>query len=78
MTIKILGTGCAKCKRLEEKVREGIIRFSIDAEVEKVAELDEIMRFNIMRTPGLVVNDKLKSAGVIPKDEDILAWINEG
>ncbi len=78
MTIKILGTGCAKCKRLEEKVRELIIRNSIDAEVEKVAELDEIMRFNIMRTPGLVVNDKLKSAGVIPKDEDILAWINEG
>ncbi len=77
MTVKILGTGCAKCKRLEEKVRAVIIVNSIDAEVVKITDLDEIMIFNIMRTPGLVINDKLVSSGVIPKDEDILKWLKE-
>ena len=77
MTVKILGTGCAKCKRLEEKVRTVIIVNSINGEVEKVTDLDEIMKFNIMRTPGLVINDKLVSSGVIPKDEDILKWLKE-
>jgi len=78
MLVKILGTGCAKCKRLEEKVKAVIIVNSIDAEVVKVTDLDEIMKFNIMRTPGLVINEKLKSAGVIPKDEEILVWLKEG
>jgi small redox-active disulfide protein 2 len=78
MTVKILGTGCAKCKRLEEKVKAVVDMHSIDANVEKVTDLDEIMKFNIMRTPGLVVNEKLRSAGVIPKDEDILTWLREG
>jgi small redox-active disulfide protein 2 len=78
MTVKILGTGCAKCKRLEEKVKAVIIMNSIDASVEKVTDLDEIMKFNIMRTPGLVINEKMISSGVIPKDEQILQWLREG
>lgn len=78
MTVKILGTGCAKCKRLEEKVKAVIIMNSLDAEVEKVTELDEIMKFNIMRTPGLVIDEKMVSSGVIPKDEQILQWLREG
>jgi len=77
MQVKILGTGCAKCKRLEEKVKAVVILNSVDAEVEKVTELDEIMKFNIMRTPGLVINEKVVSSGVIPKDEDILKWLKE-
>ncbi len=77
MQVKILGTGCAKCKRLEEKLKTVIIVNSIDADVEKVTELDGIMKFNIMRTPGLVINDKVVSSGVIPKDEDILKWLKE-
>ncbi len=78
MTVKILGTGCAKCKRLEEKVKAVIIMNSLDADVEKVTDLDEIMKFNIMRTPGLVINEKIVSSGVIPKDEQILQWLREG
>lgn len=77
MTVKILGTGCVKCKRLEEKVRTVIEMNSIDATVEKVTDLDEIMKFNIMRTPGLVINDKLVLSGMIPKDEQILQWLKE-
>ena len=78
MTIKVLGTGCPKCRRLEEKVKALLIMHSIDANIEKVTDLDEIMKFNIMRTPGLVINEKLISAGVIPKDEEILVWLKEG
>lgn len=77
MNIKILGTGCAKCRRLEEKVKALIDLHKIPAEVEKVEELEDIMNYNIMRTPGLVVNEKLVSSGVIPKDEDILKWLKE-
>ena len=78
MIVKILGTGCTKCKKLEEKVKEIVNLNSVNAEVEKVTELEEIMKFSIMRTPGLVVNGKLVSSGVIPKDEQILEWLREG
>jgi small redox-active disulfide protein 2 len=78
MTVKILGTGCTKCKRLEEKVRALIILNSINADVEKVTGIDEIIKFNIMRTPGLVINNKMVSSGVIPSDEQILSWLKEG
>ncbi len=77
MNVKILGTGCTKCKRLEEKVKAVIIMNSIDANVEKVTDMEEIMSYNIMRTPGLVINEKMVSSGVIPKDEDILKWLKE-
>lgn len=78
MTVKILGTGCTKCKKLEEKVKDIITLNSIDAQVEKVTELEDIMKFNIMRTPGLVVNGEVVSSGVIPNDEQILKWLKEG
>lgn len=77
MNIKILGTGCAKCRRLEEKVKALVDLHKLPAEVEKVEGLEDIMKYNIMRTPGLVVNEKLVSTGVIPKDEDILKWLKE-
>ena len=77
MNVKVLGSGCAKCKKLEEKVREVIKANNLNAEVEKVTELDEIMKYPIMMTPGLVVNEKVVSAGKIPKDEEILNWLSE-
>jgi small redox-active disulfide protein 2 len=78
MTVKILGTGCPKCQRLEEKVKTVIIMNSIDASVEKVTDLNEILKYDIMSTPALIINDKLKMYGNIPKDEQILAWLKEG
>ena len=77
MIIKILGTGCPKCRKLEEKVRELVGKNSINATVEKVTDLNEMMKYNIMMTPALVINEKLKIYGNIPKDEQILNWINE-
>jgi small redox-active disulfide protein 2 len=78
MTVKILGTGCPKCRRLEEKVKAVIDMNSIDASVEKVTDINEMMKYNIMMTPGLVINDKLVQSGNIPKDEQILLWLKEG
>ncbi|MFO7446372.1 MAG: thioredoxin family protein [Ignavibacteriaceae bacterium] len=75
MVIKILGSGCKKCITLENKVREIVKENSIDAVVEKVTDLNEIMKYGIMMTPGLIVNDVIKSYGVIPKDDQLLNWL---
>jgi small redox-active disulfide protein 2 len=77
ISIKILGIGCPRCRKLEEKVRELVLENNIFAVIEKVTNVNEMMRYNIMMTPGLVINEKLKSSGSIPKDEQILKWIKE-
>lgn len=77
MNVKILGSGCKKCLTLEAKVKEIVQQNNIDAVVEKVTDLNDIMDYGIMMTPGLVINEKVKSYGVIPKDEQILAWLKE-
>ena len=75
MTVKILGTGCKKCQTLESKVREVVQQNNIDAEVEKVTDLSAIVSYGIMMTPGLVIDEKVKSYGTIPKDDQILSWL---
>jgi len=77
MTIKILGTGCSKCKKLEDTVREVMQKNNIQGEIIKVTQLDDIMKYGIMMTPGLVINEKVKSYGNIPKEEQILEWLKE-
>jgi small redox-active disulfide protein 2 len=76
MTIKILGTGCKKCLTLESKVKELAQHNNIEAVFEKVTDLNEIMNYGIMMTPGLVIDEKVKSYGIIPKDDQILKWLN--
>ena len=78
ISVKILGTGCKKCQNLENKVRELVSTNNIDANIEKVTDINEMMNYNIMMTPGLVVNEQVKSFGVIPKDDQILKWLNGG
>ena len=75
MNIKVLGTGCAKCTTLEERVKEVVSKNSIDASVEKVSDLQEIMKYGIMMTPGLVINEKVISYGSVPKESQILEWL---
>jgi|DewCreStandDraft_5_1066085.scaffolds.fasta_scaffold50034_2 small redox-active disulfide protein 2 len=77
MNIKILGIGCAKCLTLERKVKEILQQLSIDAEVQKVSDLKDIMRYRVMMTPALVTNEKVVSYGNIPKDSQIIQWIKE-
>ena len=75
MKVKILGTGCKKCQSLEAKVREVVQQNNINAEVEKVTDLSAIVSYGIMMTPGLVIDEKVKSYGTIPKDDQILSWL---
>ena len=77
MKIKILGAGCSRCRKLESIVKELVSQNNINAEIEKVSDIKEMMNYGIMTTPGLVINEKLKSSGIIPKNEQILNWINE-
>lgn len=71
MEIKVLGTGCAKCKQLEKTVRQAVDELGIDAQVEKVTELTDIMAYGIMSTPGLVIDGEVRLAGQLPKLEEL-------
>jgi small redox-active disulfide protein 2 len=77
MHIKILGTGCSKCVHLENKVKEIVKQNSISADITKVTDIQDIMKYGILMTPGLVINEKVVSSGSIPKDSQILQWIEE-
>lgn len=75
MKIQILGSGCSKCKALERKVRSLNDAHALNLEIEKVTDLQEIIKYGIMMTPGLVIDGVVKSVGSIPKDEQLLAWM---
>jgi small redox-active disulfide protein 2 len=75
MEIKILGTGCSKCKTLEELTRKIVQDNGIDARVTKVEDIVEIMKFNIMTTPALVVDGKVVSKGRIPSAKEIKQFL---
>jgi small redox-active disulfide protein 2 len=77
ISVKILGSGCKKCQTLEAKVRDLIAVNNIDAAVEKVTDIQEMVRYGIMMTPGLIINEKVKSFGIIPKDDQIINWLKE-
>ena len=77
MVIKILGVGCNRCRKLEQQVKDIVIEKNIETTFEKVTNIDDMMKYGIMTTPGLVINDKLKSSGILPKNEQILNWIEE-
>jgi small redox-active disulfide protein 2 len=75
--VQVLGVGCSKCKALEEKVRQLVATHQLNVDVEKVTDFQEIMKYGIMTTPGLVINGVVKSVGIVPKDSQLLQWIKE-
>ncbi|HUH99255.1 MAG TPA: thioredoxin family protein [Anaerolineales bacterium] len=77
LTIKILGSGCENCKRLAWLAERAVTHLAIEAQIVKVTEYPEIMKYNVMSTPGLVINEKLVSAGRIPSEAQISSWIAE-
>jgi small redox-active disulfide protein 2 len=77
MVIKILGTGCAKCKKLEEVARNAIIESGVDATVEKVTDLTKIMNYGVMMTPALVIDEKVVAAGKLLSAGDIANMIKK-
>jgi len=66
MEIKILGTGCPKCKTLEKVTREAVAESGIDATIDKVEDILKIMEYRVMHTPGLVINGKVVLGGQVP------------
>ncbi len=71
MIIKILGTGCPKCKKLEENARQAISSSSEDITIEKVTDLNQIMNFGVMITPALVIDEEVKSVGKVLSSDAI-------
>lgn len=71
MEIKVLGTGCARCKKLEQITRNVVDEMGLDAKIEKVEDIYKIMQFGVMQTPALVVNGKVVLAGRLPKNEEL-------
>lgn len=72
LKIKILGTGCDKCEKLEANVKEVLSTLGIEARVDKVEDLVQIMKYGIMTTPGLVIDEKVVSYGKVLKPKDIV------
>ena len=75
MIVKILGSGCAKCHRLEQLTREVVTELGLTAEFDHVTEMNKIMAYPVMSTPALVINEQVKVAGRMPSKEEIAAWL---
>ncbi|HAQ21831.1 MAG TPA: hypothetical protein DCR40_21765 [Prolixibacteraceae bacterium] len=71
MEIKVLGTGCTKCKTLEKHTREAVTETGITAEIEKVEDIYKIMSLGVMQTPALVINQKIVLSGRVPSVAEI-------
>jgi len=75
--IKVLGTGCSKCKLLTKRLEEIKQNHQLNFQLESVTQLDDIMSYGVMMTPGLVIDEKLKAVGKVPNEQQILNWIQE-
>ena len=75
LTIKVLGSGCANCKRVEQIAHKVVTEMSIEAEVIKVTDYNDIAFYNILSTPGLVINEKVVSSGRIPTPAEVTTWV---
>lgn len=77
MEIKILGSGCANCKKLQTLTEEAVKEMAVAANIEKIEDMAKIMGYGVMRTPALVINEKVKAFGRIPGKEEIKKFIQD-
>jgi small redox-active disulfide protein 2 len=66
LSIKVLGSGCANCHKVEELAKQAVAQLALEAQVEMVTDVKEIMRYGVMNTPGIVINEKVVSMGRVP------------
>jgi len=74
MEIKVLGAGCARCKRLHEDAKKAVAQAGLDVEVQYVSEIEEIIRYNVLMTPVLVIDGEVKAAGRVPAIPEMVTW----
>jgi len=75
--VKVLGPGCARCKRVEQLTREAAAEAGMQVNITHVSDMSAIMAYPILSTPGLVINEKLVSSARIPQRDEIVAWLKE-
>ncbi len=75
MIIKILGSGCPNCKRLEANTKKALKELSLDAEIEKVVDIQEIMAYGVMSTPALVIDEQVKSTGKVLSAKELKQYL---
>lgn len=75
ISVKVLGSGCANCAKLERTATEAINQLGMDAQVEKVTDYADIMRYNVLVTPALVINEQVVSAGRQPSTAEVTTWL---
>jgi small redox-active disulfide protein 2 len=75
LTIKVLGPGCANCQNVEAVARRAVSQLGIEAQVVKVTSREDIQKYRIMATPGLVVNEIVVCAGRIPNEAEVTTWL---
>ena len=75
LKIKVLGAGCANCKKVEEVTKQALTYMSLQAEIIKITDHAEIMDYPILSTPGLVINEKLVCSGRIPSQTELTTWL---
>ena len=75
LSIKVLGPGCANCQKVEQIAKKVVGTLSVDATFQKVTATQDIMKYPILATPGLVINDKLVCAGRIPSEAEVTTWV---
>ena len=75
MVVKVLGSGCANCKKVEETARKAVNMLGMQAEFVKVTDYAQITEYPILSTPGLVINEKVVCSGRIPQEAEVMTWL---
>lgn len=77
MKIEILGTGCSKCKKTKEVIEKVLKNEGVEAEVVKIEDVEKILNYGVMITPGVVIDGEVKLVGKVPDEKEIIKWISQ-